>query len=92
MTSPVDTVRRFYDALGRGDVPGVLATLDESLNGRKPSASHITAALGTVRRPSSQSSRARTVPSASRGVDTACRFSRSGRASVILDAIFEVAE
>lgn len=22
MTSPVDTIRRFYDALGRGDVPG----------------------------------------------------------------------
>ena len=31
MTSPVDTVRRFYDALGRGDVSGVLATLDEKL-------------------------------------------------------------
>ena len=28
MTTPVDTVRRFYDALGRGDVPAVLALLD----------------------------------------------------------------
>jgi hypothetical protein len=28
MTKPVDTVRRFYDALGRGDVPSVLSLLD----------------------------------------------------------------
>ncbi len=28
MTTPVDTVRRFYDALGRGDVPAVLSVLD----------------------------------------------------------------
>jgi ketosteroid isomerase-like protein len=28
MTLPVDTVRRFYDALGRGDVPAVLSLLD----------------------------------------------------------------
>ena len=28
MTTPVDTVRRFYDALGRGDVPSVLTLLD----------------------------------------------------------------
>jgi uncharacterized protein len=28
MTAPVDIVRRFYDALGRGDVPGVLSLLD----------------------------------------------------------------
>jgi uncharacterized protein len=28
MTAQVDTVRRFYEALGRGDVPGVLALLD----------------------------------------------------------------
>ena len=28
MTAPVDTVRRFYDALGRGDVPAILALLD----------------------------------------------------------------
>ena len=28
MTTPIDTVRRFYDALGRGDVPAVLALLD----------------------------------------------------------------
>jgi len=27
-TTPVDTVRRFYDALGRGDVPAVLSLLD----------------------------------------------------------------
>ncbi len=46
MTSPVDTVRRFYDALGRGDGT-------KSLNGRKLSASHTTE-LGTVRRPSSR--------------------------------------
>jgi uncharacterized protein len=28
MTTPVDTVRRFYDALGRGDVPAALSLLD----------------------------------------------------------------
>jgi uncharacterized protein len=28
MTTPVDTVRRFYDALGSGDVPAVLSLLD----------------------------------------------------------------
>lgn len=28
MTSPVDVVRRFYAALGRGDVPAVLSLLD----------------------------------------------------------------
>jgi hypothetical protein len=28
MTTPVDTVRRFYDALGRGDVSAVLSLLD----------------------------------------------------------------
>lgn len=28
MTTPVDMVRRFYDALGRGDVPAVLSLLD----------------------------------------------------------------
>ena len=28
MTTPTDTVRRFYDALGRGDVPAVLSLLD----------------------------------------------------------------
>ena len=28
MTTPVDIVRRFYDALGRGDVPVVLSLLD----------------------------------------------------------------
>jgi ketosteroid isomerase-like protein len=27
-TTPVDTVRRFYDALGRSDVPAVLSLLD----------------------------------------------------------------
>jgi ketosteroid isomerase-like protein len=27
MTKPVDTVRRFYDALGRGDVPAVVSLL-----------------------------------------------------------------
>jgi hypothetical protein len=31
MTDPVDIVRRFYDALARGDVPGVLATLNENV-------------------------------------------------------------
>ena len=28
MTTPVKTVRRFYDALGRGDVPAVFSLLD----------------------------------------------------------------
>ena len=28
MTTPVETVRRFYEALARGDVPAVLAVLD----------------------------------------------------------------
>jgi hypothetical protein len=28
MTTPIDTVRRFYDALGRGHVPAVLSLLD----------------------------------------------------------------
>lgn len=28
MTTPVDTVRRFYDALGNGDVPAILSLLD----------------------------------------------------------------
>jgi uncharacterized protein len=28
MTTPVDTVRSFYDALGNGDVPAVLSLLD----------------------------------------------------------------
>jgi ketosteroid isomerase-like protein len=28
MTTPVDTVRRLYDALGRGDAPSVLSLLD----------------------------------------------------------------
>jgi limonene-1,2-epoxide hydrolase len=28
MTMPVEVVRHFYDALGRGDVPAVLALLD----------------------------------------------------------------
>jgi ketosteroid isomerase-like protein len=28
MTKPADTVRRFYDALSRGDVPAVLSLLD----------------------------------------------------------------
>ena len=31
MIKPVDVVRRFYDALGRGDVSGVLALLDERI-------------------------------------------------------------
>ena len=31
MTTQVDTVRRFYDALGNGDVPGVLALLHDQL-------------------------------------------------------------
>ncbi len=29
MTTSVDTVRRFYEAIGRGDVPAVLSLLDE---------------------------------------------------------------
>ena len=28
MTAPVDTVRSFYEALGRGDVPAILSLLD----------------------------------------------------------------
>src|SRR5579872_6310985 len=31
MTAPIDTVRRFYDALGRGDVPAILALLDPQI-------------------------------------------------------------
>ena len=31
MTTPVDTVRRFYDALGRGDVPAVVSLLDTQI-------------------------------------------------------------
>jgi ketosteroid isomerase-like protein len=31
MTKPVETVRRFYDALGRGDVPSVLSLLDRQV-------------------------------------------------------------
>jgi uncharacterized protein len=31
MTTPVDTVRHFYDALGRGDVPAVLSVLDAQI-------------------------------------------------------------
>jgi uncharacterized protein len=31
MTSPVEIVQRFYDALGRADVPGVLATLNDNV-------------------------------------------------------------
>ena len=31
MNTPTDIVRGFYDALGRGDVPGVLAKLHEEL-------------------------------------------------------------
>jgi len=31
MTPPIETVRRFYDALGRGDVPAVLALLDPGI-------------------------------------------------------------
>jgi uncharacterized protein len=31
MTSPVDIVRRFYDALERADVPAVLATLNKNV-------------------------------------------------------------
>jgi uncharacterized protein len=31
MSNSTDVVRSFYDALGRGDVPGVLATLNDEL-------------------------------------------------------------
>ena len=31
MTTSIDTVRGFYDALGRGDVPGVMALLQSEL-------------------------------------------------------------
>lgn len=31
MTTPVDIVRRFYDALGRGDVPAILSLLDSQV-------------------------------------------------------------
>jgi len=31
MTTPVTIVRRFYDALGRGDVPAVLSLLDAQI-------------------------------------------------------------
>jgi uncharacterized protein len=31
MKTPTDTVREFYEALGRGDVPGVLALLADDL-------------------------------------------------------------
>src|ERR1700693_1135725 len=31
MTTSVDTVLRFYDALGRGDVPAVLALMDRQI-------------------------------------------------------------
>ena len=31
MTTPVETVRRFYEALARGDVPAVLAVLDAKI-------------------------------------------------------------
>ncbi len=31
MTTPVTVVRRFYDALGRGDVPSVLSLLDDKV-------------------------------------------------------------
>ena len=31
MNSPIDIVRAFYEALGRGDVPGVLAMLHDEL-------------------------------------------------------------
>ena len=31
MNTPTDTVRGFYNALGRGDVPGVLALLSDDL-------------------------------------------------------------
>jgi ketosteroid isomerase-like protein len=31
MNTPIETVRGFYDALGRGDVPGVLALLHDEL-------------------------------------------------------------
>jgi ketosteroid isomerase-like protein len=31
MTAPIDTVRRFYDALGNGDVPALLSLLDAQI-------------------------------------------------------------
>lgn len=31
MTAPIDTVRRFYDALGSGDVPALLSLLDAQI-------------------------------------------------------------
>jgi len=31
MTSPIEIVQRFYDALGRADGPGVLATLNDNV-------------------------------------------------------------
>jgi ketosteroid isomerase-like protein len=31
MASPIEIVQRFYDALGRADVPGVLETLSENV-------------------------------------------------------------
>ena len=31
MTTPINTVRRFYDALARGDVPAVLGVLDANI-------------------------------------------------------------
>jgi len=31
MTSPIEVVQRFYNALGRADVPGVLATLSDGV-------------------------------------------------------------
>ena len=33
MNIPTDTVRAFYDKLGHGDVPGVLALLRDALEG-----------------------------------------------------------
>jgi uncharacterized protein len=36
MATPADTVRRFYDALGRGDVPAVLSLLMRRSNGAAP--------------------------------------------------------
>ncbi len=38
MTTPVDTVRRFYDALGNGDVPAVLTLLDPQVGPKEKSA------------------------------------------------------
>ena len=31
MTTPIDSVRRFYDALGRGDVPAIFLVLDAQI-------------------------------------------------------------